>query len=194
MARPRHPGVDDEGHDVVVYATGSTVAVAPDDREPTAETAVTDQFRRAATAVQEGFEHARQFHARPGPRLGAAPTSVVSNREGLSSDIVRPVLVDPRLATDLAVSGELFAEPIPKLRIEGRRLEAEPANLVWTASLRTGRMRRRAANLHVTASPSFNVTVLELIPSSRRRRGARAFLRVGLPAVEELVRRLQTAR
>jgi hypothetical protein len=187
-------GVDGEAHDVVVYATGSTIALAPDD-ESTVDgpTAVGDQLRRAASAVHDGLEHARRFHARPGPRLGAGTPATTSNREGVRSEIVRPVLVDPRIASDLAMSGRLFAEPIPRLSIQ-QPTRPQPANLVWTASLRTGRLRRRSAKLHVTASPSFNVTVLELIPTNHRRLGARAFLRVGLPAIEELVRRLQLRR
>ena len=61
----------------------------------------------------------------------------------------------------------------------------------WTASLRTGWVKHRAAQLQVSASPSFNVTVLELIPATPRRTGNRSFLRVGLPVIEELARRLE---
>jgi hypothetical protein len=55
-------------------------------------------------------------------------------------------------------------------------------------------LKHRAAQLQVSASPSFNVTVLELIPATPRRTGNRSFLRVGLPAIEEIARRLEGTR
>ena len=131
---------------------------------------------------------------RPAHAWDPAPTAVASTREGSKSEIIRPVLLDPWRAWEVAGSGQLFAEPIPRLRI-GRGQNPSPTKYPsWPASLRTGWLKHRAAQLQVSASPSFNVTVLELIPATPRRTGNRSFLRVGLPAIEELARRLEATR
>jgi hypothetical protein len=126
--------------------------------------------------------------------MGAPPASVATKREGTKSDIIRPVLLDPWQAWEVAGSGELFAEPIPRLSIDRGPTPAQSTYPVWTASLRTGWVKHRSAQLQVSASPSFNVTVLELIPATPRRTGNRSFLRFGLPVIEELARRLEAAR
>jgi hypothetical protein len=191
VVRTRTPAADPNRDEVDVFATGTTVIVEPAAHEPSGAP-VGEQLRRAATALHTGLDHARRLHARSGPRIGAGPATVASAREGTRTEIVRPVLLDPWLAWELAGSGRLFADPIPHLRVGEPRAETpQPA---WAASLRTGRLKRRAAELHVTASPSFNVTVLELVPASRRRTGARSFLRAGLQAVEELAHRLEATR
>ena len=111
------------------------------------------------------------------------------------SEIIRPVLLDPWQAWEVAGSGQLFAEPIPRLRIDrGPKLAARRRIRCGPASLRTGWVKHRTAQLQVSASPSFNVTVLELIPATPRRTGNRSFLRVGLPVIEELARRLEATR
>ncbi|MGH9133418.1 MAG: hypothetical protein ACRDZZ_05740 [Ilumatobacteraceae bacterium] len=197
MVRTRaRSGAHTEAHDVVVYATGTTVITGPDPdpHQPDGGLPVGDQFRRAATALHDGLDHARRFHARTGPRIGANPATVVTAREGTKSEIIRPVLLDPWRAWEVAGSGQLFAEPIPRLRIDAGRSPTQATYPMWTASLRTGKVTHRTAQLHVSASPSFNVTVLELIPATRRRLGNRSFLRVGLPVIEELARRLESAR
>jgi hypothetical protein len=195
------PSVDNEAHDIVVYATGSTIITGPEPRRPAhqgptpdGEAPVGDQLRRAVTVLHDGLDHARRFHARSGPRMGAIPAAVATTREGTKSEIIRPVLIDPWRAWEVAGSGQLFAEPIPRLRIDQGPRPSQTTYPVWTASLRTGWMTRRAAQLQVSASPSFNVTVLELIPAARRRIGNRSFLRVGLPVIEEVARRLETDR
>ena len=123
--------------------------------------------------------------------MGSLPAAVATTREGTKSDIIRPVLLDPWQAWEVAGSGELFAEPIPRLSIDRGPTPAQSTYPVWTASLRTGWVKHRSAQLQVSASPSFNVTVLELIPARPRRTGNRSFLRVGLPVIEELARRLE---
>jgi hypothetical protein len=195
---------DVESHDVdareiEVYATGSTIITGPepDGREHRdgldGVTPVGDQLRKAVTALHGGIDHARQFHAKAGPRMGSHPTTVATAREGTKSEIIRPVLLDPWQAWEVAGSGELFAEPIPRLSIERGPKPSQSTYPVWTASLRTGWVKHRTAKLQVSASPSFNVTVLELIPETPRRTGNRSFLRVGLPVIEELARRLEAA-
>ena len=202
MVRTRTPpGVDREAHEIdareiEVYATGSTIIIGTTDEGPGPDdaTPVGDQLRKAVTALHEGIDHARQFHAKAGPRMGAHPTPVAPAREGKKSEIIRPVLLDPWQAWEVAGSGQLFAEPIPRLRIDRGPNSPHVTYPMWTASLRTGWVKHRAAQLQVSASPSFNVTVLELIPATPRRTGNRSFLRVGLPVIEELARRLEATR
>ncbi|HEX4980716.1 MAG TPA: hypothetical protein VFV63_03420 [Ilumatobacteraceae bacterium] len=212
MIRTRTPhGVDSEAHDgdtqeidaqeIEVYATGSTIITGPEHEAgehrrpaPGGDTPVGDQLRKAVTVLHGGLEHARRFHAKSGPRMGPHPTTVATTREGTKSEIIRPVLLDPWQAWEVAGSGRLFAEPIPRLKIDRGPKPSPSTYPVWTASLRTGWVKHRAAQLQVSASPSFNVTVLELIPVTPRRTGSRSFLRVGLPVVEELARRLEAAR
>jgi hypothetical protein len=202
VARTRTPpGVDAEAHDIDVYATGSTIITGPDPaaREHRSvsgddETPSGDQLRRAVTALHEGLDHARRFHARSGPRMGPSTHPVATIREGSKAEIIRPVLLDPWRAWEVAGSGQLFAEPIPRLSIEKVSGPSPVTYPVWTASLRTGWVKHRSAQLQVTASPSFNVTVLELVPVTPRRTGKRSFLRVGLPVIEELARRLEATR
>jgi hypothetical protein len=192
------PSVDSEVQDIVVYATGSTIITGPEPGGPERRgpapdglAPVGDQLRRAATVIHDGLDHARRFHARAGPRMGTNPAAIATTREGTKSEIIRPVLIDPWRAWEVAGSGQLFAEPIPRLRIDQGPHPPQTTYPVWTASLRTGWVTHRAAQLQVSASPSFNVTVLELIPAARRRIGKRSFLRVGLPVIEEVARRLE---
>jgi hypothetical protein len=190
-----------DAHDVEIYATGSTIITGSDDERPDHRrlgadgvTPVGDQLRKAVSALHGGIDHARQFHAKAGPRMGSHPTTVATTREGTKSEIIRPVLLDPWQAWEVAGSGRLFDDPIPRLTIDRGPKPPHSTYPTWTASLRTGWMKHRAAQLQVSASPSFNVTVLELIPARPRRTGNRSFLRVGLPAIEELARRLEATR
>jgi len=191
-----------DARDVEVYATGSTVITGPNDdardhRGPGTDgvAPMGDQLRKAVTALHGGIDHARQFHAKAGPRMGSHPTTTVATtREGTKAEIIRPVLLDPWQAWEVAGSGQLFADPIPRLTIDRAPKPPHSTYPTWTASLRTGWVKHRAAQLQVSASPSFNVTVLELIPATPRRTGNRSFLRVGLPAIEELARRLEATR
>ena len=135
------------------------------------------------------------FHAKAGPRMGPHPAAVASTREGSKSEIIRPVLLDPWRG----LGGRRFRSVVRRTDpATPDRPRARPARTTtypsWPASLRTGWLKHRAAQLQVSASPSFNVTVLELIPATPRRTGNRSFLRVGLPVIEELARRLECHR
>jgi len=193
---PDTDGRDIHAHEIEVYATGSTIITGPEDEGPGAEgvAPVGDQLRRAVTVLHDGLDHARRFHAKAGPRMGPPPTGVASTRQGSKSEIIRPVLLDPWRAWEVAGSGQLFAKPIPRLRIVRGQNPSPTAYPSWAATLRTGWLKHRDAKLQVSASPSFNVTVLELVPATPRRTGNRSFLRVGLPAIEELARRLEATR
>jgi hypothetical protein len=183
--------------EIDVYPTGATVAHFPPTTTGTEVdghhgAAVSELLRRSGVAVREGIEHARDFHARPGHRPGAAPTpSTTSSRQGGDTDIVRPVLVDPNRACELALSGRLFAEPIEHLDVDVAGDDRDERRyLVWDATIRTGRRHRHRATLHLLASPSMVVTVIELVPTRRVRRHRDRFVRDAVIAVEELARRL----
>lgn len=202
MVRTRRPrGAESDAHDVEVYATGSTIITAPGHERSERPrsgagglTPVGDQFRQAVTVRHGGLDHALRFHARVGPRMGPGRSATASTRKGTKSEIIWPVLLDPRRAWEFAGSGQLFAEPIPRLQVDREPRPSRATYPVWTVSLRTGWVTRRAAQLQLSASPSFNVTVLELLPAAPRRTGNRSFLRAGLPAIEELARRLRATR
>ena len=160
-----------DAHEIEVFATGTTVARAPD--EPAFDDltgqGLTELLRRSGCTVRDGYEHARDFHARPGHRPGTTPIATTSERRGSGVDIVRPVLVNPLLASDAAVSGRLFAELIPGLELEERDPDGA-RYLVWHARLSGRRVHSVPVSLHLLASPSMVVTVLELVPRHRLRR------------------------
>jgi hypothetical protein len=143
--------------------------------------------------VRDGIEHARDFQARPGPRPGAAPVlaGTTSSRAGGDTDIVRPVLVSPRFASEFAITGRLFAEPVPHLSVSPGA-DAEQRLLIWDGLLDCAG-RRHSVTFHLLASPSNVVTVLELVPCRRLRRQRQRFIDEGVAAVEVIARRLQYA-
>lgn len=171
-------------HVIEVFPTGETMLVAPDEHP------VTDRFR-------SGLDHAFEFHARPGHRPGATSTTsppTASARHGGESDIVRPVRADPRRACELAMTGRLFSEPVPHLTIEHHPDDVdEQRALTWDAVLTTGRHHRQPARLHLLASPSLVVTVIELVPCRRVGRHKARFIRAGVQAIDVLARRLEVA-
>lgn len=172
-----------------VFPTGATVLRV---RDPAADdgTSLADHLHRSGELVRAGYDHARNFHARPGPRPGVVPAT--SGRVGGDADIVRPVLVDPATASHLAISGTLFAAPIAALTIDEH--DGDPDRyLVWNAHLSTDRGRPIPATLHLLGSPSMVVTVLELVPRRRLRWRLDGFVRVGVAAIEELAHRLEAA-
>jgi hypothetical protein len=186
-----------------VFSTGTTVACLPD-RPPTGPEhpaaaerddapSLGDRLRHGGEVVLEGLEHARGFHARPGHRPGTPPLTIgtASARAGGDSDIVRPVLVSPTLACELATSGTLFADPIPHLAI-ARGDDDVRRFLVWDGLLDSGG-RQRGVTFHLLASPSMVVTVLELVPRRRLRRHRDQFIADGVAAVETIARRLEQA-
>jgi hypothetical protein len=178
-----------------VFPTGTTIARAPDDIDEAFEFGARERLRRGSAAVRDGYEHARDFHARPGHRPGGTTAPVTSGRDGGDTDIVRPVLVDPLIACQLAVSGQLFAEPIDHLDIEHHSQDPDEARyLVWRASLTSDHGRPVPATLHLLASPSMVVTVLELVPRRRLRWNRDRFVRDGVAAIEVLAHRLERAQ
>ena len=182
-----------------VFATGATIAHAPD--AIVARTTIDDatdttgdRLRRSGELVRNGLEHVREFQARPGHRPGPprVPVGSASSRRGGDTDIVRPVLVPPSFAGEFAIGGELFAEPVPYLSICHRDDGNEQRFLMWDAELDSGGTVRRVT-LHLLASPSMVVTVLELVPCKRLRHGRERFVADGVAAVDVVARRIAHA-
>jgi len=182
-----------------VFATGATIAHAPEAIVVRATVdgeigTAGDRLRRSGELVRSGLEHAKDFQARPGHRPGVsrAPVGTASYRRGGDTDIVRPVLVPPAFASEFAIAGELFAEPVPNLSIHHHDDGDEERFLMWDAQLDSGGARRRVT-LHLLASPSMVVTVLELVPCKRLRHGRERFVADGVAAVDVVARRLSLA-
>jgi len=189
--------------EIEVFATGSTRAIAavptaehglPGNRaEPHLSASLSERIQQGGGLVREGIDHARDFRARPGPRPGACPVqpATTSRRTGGDTDIVRPVLVSPAVASELATSGVLFDDPIPHLSFAPRD-DSGQRFLMWDAELETGGRRRRVT-FHLLGSPSLLVTVLELVPCRRPRYRRQQFVTDGVAAVEVIARRLERA-
>lgn len=196
-ARWRRPALGDHDvHDdggIEVFATGTStwqvIARPPSDEQVHA--ALSDQFHRTGAVVLDAVRHARDFHARPGHRPGRVTPLSASVRRGGGTDVVRPVLVDPVHACELAVSGRLFERPVEHLDVD---LPGHRDTLTWDVVLTTGRHQHHPATLCLLASPSMVVTVIELVARRRVRRSRRRFVREGITAVEELARRLETSK
>jgi hypothetical protein len=180
--------------EIEVFATGTTGARPPEPwSAPEPPTPMRDLLRHTNEVVNEfvrdGVERSRDFHARPGPRPGVDVAR--STRQGEGTDVVRPVLVRPDLACAHALSGAWFVDPIANLEIS-----ATPGGdryLVWDAVVQVGWHRRCPAELHLLASPSMVVTVVELVPRRRLRRRRRRFVEAAVPAIDELAGRLERA-
>lgn len=138
----------------------------------------------------DGRDEHRNYHARPGHRPGACPT-ITSARAGGAGDVVRPLLVAPRAASRIVLSGEVFALPLPHLRIDDGHDDA--GLLVWTVTVAGDQLRPTPATLHLLGSPSMVVTVLELVPARRLRWSHERFVRYGVEAVDELADRIVQA-
>ncbi len=188
MARSADVGTADEVVEIDVFTVGSDGALVPldpgvggEDDEP-----LLDVW---ATGV-ETLGPLRDFRARPGHRLG--PAIGRSRRRGHHEEIAQPVGVRPYTATEVVLSGDLFVEPIPSLEVDGASRTLEGDSVRWKAFLRTGPLgRRRTATLYLHPSPSANLSVIELIPSKRRRIQTQRFVRAGVIAVDVLGRRLR---
>jgi hypothetical protein len=162
-----------------VFATGDTHLLAPDQEPP--PSSVGEAMRRGSAAVHD-------LHARPGFRLGT-PIATTSGRRSGPADIVRPVLVDPRRAATLA-QRYLFVEPVAGLDLDDRNADTERRYLVWTGRLSGRQVSPVCVALHLLASPSMVVTVLELVPQGRVRWHQQAFIQVGIEVVDTLAKRL----
>lgn len=170
-----------------VFATGDTQVVAPWEAPPSH--AVADAVRRGSAAV-------RDLHARPGYRPGTPPATSIATTSGRRSgdaDVVRPVLVDPRLAAAYAASGRLFDDPVPGLDLDDVRADTSRRYLVWTGRLSGRHVTAVPVMLHLLASPSMVVTVIEMVPQRRLRWNRRGFVTDGVAAVEALAGRLEAA-
>ena len=192
--RRQHPhdlGVLD--HAALDHAALDHAALDPAGLDPDQVPSLGDRLLQCGELVRDGIEHARDFQARPGRRPGAAPVlaATTSSRAGGDTDIVRPVLVSPRFASEFAITGQLFAEPIPHLSIS-HCADAEQRFLIWDGVLECAG-RPRSVTFHLLASPSMVVTVLELVPCHRLRRQRQRFVDDGVAAVDVIARRLQHA-
>lgn len=125
------------------------------------------------------------FHARRGHRPGGPPSA----RSGGESDIVRPLLVAPEVASRIVADGAVLALPLPHLVVVG----GDDRFLVWTVRVVAPHERPVPATLHLLGSPSMVVTVLELVPSRRLRWGRDRFVARGVEAMDVLARRIELA-
>lgn len=191
-----HPVIDADFDVIDVFATGTTVLRVEDrSTRPAVEGPpdhhVRELVRQGGQTVRVGLAHLGDYQARPGPRPGVRPLAT-SARRGGRTDIVRPMLVHPALAVRLVCDGGLFERPVPHLRLPERDDSAE-RHLVWPVTIVDLRPRNVPAHLHLLASPSMVVSVLELIPSRRLRFGRGPYLAAAVPAVDELARRIERA-
>lgn len=171
--------------EIEVFPTGSTIEVAPRDHD------LAGHLRHGAAVARSGYQRACDFRARPGPRPGEPAVAATSHRRGGDADIVRPVLVDPITACRLAVSGALFVPPLHRLVLHDDPTgETASRLLAWEVRLLDDAGRGTPATLHLLASPSMVVTVLELIPRRRLRWSAHRFVCDGVEALDALAARL----
>ncbi len=166
-----------------VFATGRTTLMPPDVTDPLDRPTFGDHLRRGGAAVHHGLDHARELRATPGPRPGRA-ISASGGRRGGDCDIVRPVHLHPERAYAVALA-DLFRRPIDHLELADA---SDATDLIWRVVV-TG-SRRVPATLHLLASPSMVVTVLELVPLRHLRWHREQFVRDGVAAAESLARRL----
>ena len=164
-----------------VFATGDTSVVAS--QLPSRPSAIGDVVRRSSAAV-------RDLHARPGHRPGT-PIATTSGRRTGPADIIRPVHLDPRRAAAFALE-DLFRDPIAGLTLDNRTADTQRRYLVWTGRLSSVRFRPVRVAIHLLASPSMAVTVLELVPQDSVRWSQRAFVHAGIDVMEHLADRLDT--
>ncbi|MEO0493237.1 MAG: hypothetical protein AAF081_07465 [Actinomycetota bacterium] len=135
-------------------------------------------------------ERLREVKATPGHRIGRRSAPVIRN--GLGEDICQPVL-----APALSVLDRLFDSPdllggLPALEIDGPGVRTDATSAVWEVALQTGPPTgRRDAQLAVHASPSCNLTIIELVPRRPRRVRTKTFVRLGVAAIAELAERLR---
>lgn len=187
---PDRPVRAAEVGELEVFATGRTVLIAPGaahDHDSVDVAHLTDHLHRAGLAIRDGLEHARAVRAVPGPRPGHSGTPIpatASWRRGNGCDIVRPLHLDPIRASAAAISGRWLGHPVEHVEV----LDDSTADgLVWQiAIIGDRRTRRTTATLHLLASPSMIVTIIELIPHGRHRWDRREVVRDGVAAADTL--------
>lgn len=191
-ATPRRDELADGG-EIEVFATGRSVLIATDDDRPVDIAHLADQLHRVGAALHDGLEHARSLRAVPGHRPGgtaaAAPIpSTASRRRGGGCDIVRPIHLDPLRASAAAISGRWLGHPVDHVEVLD---DSGAGDLSWQVAIVGD--RRTPATLHLLASPSMVVTVIELIPHGRLRWHRDEIVRDGVVAADALADELVDA-
>jgi hypothetical protein len=149
-------------------------------------------FDHVADGYRAAVDRARDIHAADGYRPGGVRPETAGNRRGGACDIVRPMLVDPLIASAIAVSPTFRSRGHLHLTFaEGA--DSDERALTWKVIVRSPRLGAVPATLHLSASPSQVVSVLELVPQRRLRWRANRFVEVGIAAIDSLADELQTA-
>lgn len=182
---PERPVRSAEVGEIELFATGRTVLVPPDPDHPVEIHHLAEQLHRAGATLHDGLEHARSLRAVPGHRPGRpTPTttpSTAGRRGGTGCDIVRPLHLDPLRASAAAISGRWLGHPVEHVEL----LDDSAADeLLWQVVIVGD--RRTPATLHLLASPSMVVTVIELIPHGRLRWHRGEIVRDGVVAADTL--------
>lgn len=132
----------------------------------------------------------RDVKATPGHRIGKQASPVVRN--GLGEDISQPVLAPADRVLDRMFGEPALLDGLPALHIAGEGSRGDDHSATWPVALDTGPPSgRRDAVLAIHASPSQNLTILELVPSRPRRFRTKTFVRLGVTAIAELATRLR---
>jgi hypothetical protein len=126
------------------------------------------------------------------PRQGTGtwPNGERAVRLGNAEEILITLASNPFSAMDAARSGAVFAAS-RRLRVDIESRRDGDFEVSWTATLRTGPYRWRAATFRVYASPSLNVTVMTIVPNKARRISSRGFVRHGLRAARDVGRAIE---
>ena len=179
----------------------SVVLVGDDGEEliahqPQTSPVVREVVRDSGHWLSERVDHARDYRANPGPRLGGGADQI--RRRGTSEEVQTPLALRPQEALRLASAGSLMAEDIGAISVDTSTCRSERTTqglgrLSWTVSVRTGHVMRRRASLRLRPSPSNRLTIVELVPERARWFRTGAFVRAGVPAVRELCDRIRVA-
>jgi len=144
--------------------------------------------RMAARSLATRVSTARDSRA-----AGRKPQGVLQQERGRGDghEVVQTCRVRPRMLESVVLGGELFSAPFERLEALDSPLRAGRADYVWTVRVRTGRIFTRAGTLHMSSTPSENLTVIELTPARRSRLGKRLFVFRGIGCVQEVARRVE---
>ncbi|MEM8704898.1 MAG: hypothetical protein AAGE98_00460, partial [Actinomycetota bacterium] len=113
-------------------------------------------------------------------------------RNGLGEDVSQPVLASAGPVLDRLFDDPAVLADLPALEIRGHGRRTDDLAATWNVDLVTGPPSgRREAVLAVHASPSQNITMLELVPRRPRRLRTTTFVRLGVGAIAELATRLR---
>jgi hypothetical protein len=183
------PNLETDG--IEIFATGTTSIATGADEFDAHD--VGELLRRSGAWLHDGYDHIRELQARPGRCPGVTACGQRSRRRG-EADVVRPVAVSPGIASAAAVSGALFDGAIPHLCVEhDERDRVSTEYLVWQSTVTHRRRRGVPATLHLLASPSMVVTVLELVPQRNVRWHRRRFISDGIAALDAIAARLEVS-